>query len=265
MELIDTHSHLYDGAFDGEREAVMQRAAEAGVGRMLLPAIDSESHGALFSLAEAYPGVCLPMMGLHPTSVNDNPRWREELDLVERYLASPPEEIAKFYGVGEVGLDLYWSGEWASEQAEAFERHIELALHYGLPLAVHTRAAWPEMLATLGRFRARGLRGVMHAYSGGWNEYVKIKDYGDFLLGIGGVVTYKNSGLADLLRRVPVGDIVLETDCPYLTPVPMRGKRNEGAYLIYICDRVAEIYGISPQEVAEATTRNAERMFGIGN
>ena len=263
LRLIDTHSHLYDGAFDEDREAVMQRAAEAAVGRMVLPAIDSESHGALFGLAAAHPGVCLPMMGLHPTSVNDNLRWREELELVERYLAEPPEGIAKFYGVGEVGLDLYWSKEWAGEQAEAFERQIELALRYGLPLAVHTRAAWPEMLAMLGRFRARGLRGVMHAYSGEWNEYVKIKDYGDFLFGIGGVVTYKNSGLADLLRRMPIDDIVLETDCPYLTPVPMRGKRNESSYLTYICMRVAEIYSMLPEEVAEATTLNAERIFGI--
>ncbi len=261
--LTDTHSHLYDAAFDGDREAVMQRAAEAGVGRIMLPAIDSESHGALFDLAAAYPGVCLAMMGLHPTSVNDNPRWREELDLVERYLESPPAEVGKFHGVGEIGIDLYWSKEWLAEQEEAFERQIELALKHGLPIAVHTRAAWPEMLAVLGRFRTRGLRGVMHAYSGEWEEYVKIKDCGDFLLGIGGVVTYKNSGLADLLRHVPLGDIVLETDCPYLSPVPMRGKRNESGYLTYICGRAAEIYGITPEEIAEATTRNAERMFGM--
>lgn len=263
MELIDTHSHLYDAAFDADRERTLERAVAAGVRGILLPAIDSESHTALFDLARAHQDVCRPMMGLHPTSVNDNPRWREELELVERYLQSPPGGIAKFYGVGEVGLDLYWSKEWAAQQSEAFEMQIELALKYGLPLAVHTRAAWPEMLAMLGRFRGRGLRGVMHAYSGEYGEYAKIRDYGDFLFGIGGVVTYKNSGLAEVLRRIPVGDIVLETDCPYLTPVPLRGKRNESSYITYICNVVAEVYGMLPEEVAGVTTRNAERMFAI--
>ena len=263
MNLIDTHSHLYDRAFDGDRAEAVGRALGAGVRKILLPAIDSESHEALFGLARTYPGVCFPMMGLHPTSVNDNPRWRQELEAVGKYLQAPPEGIGRFCAVGEVGIDLYWSKEWAREQMEAFERQIELSLEHGLPLVIHTRAAWKEMAEMLGRFRGKGLRGVMHAYSGEYGEYRQIKEYGDFLFGIGGVVTYKNSGLAEVLGRMSVEDIVLETDCPYLTPVPFRGKRNESSYITYIRDKVAEIYRMPAEEVAEVTTRNAGRMFGV--
>lgn len=263
MNLIDTHSHLYDAAFDGDREQALKRAFEAGVRKILMPAIDSGSHEAMFGLARAQAGVCVPMMGLHPTSVNDNSEWVRELELVERYLEETPEGVGRFCAVGEVGLDLYWSRDWAAQQIEAFERQIDLSVRYGLPLVIHTREAWGEMVETLNRFRDKGLRGVMHAYSGEYGEYVKVKDCGDFMFGIGGVVTYKKSGLAEVVKRMDLSDIVLETDCPYLTPVPFRGKRNESGYLTYICEKVAEIYRISREEVAEATTSNAQRMFGV--
>ncbi len=261
MIMIDTHSHLYDEAFASDLDAVMARGREAGVTRVLLPAIDSTSHGALFAAAGAYPGECLPMMGLHPTSVNDNPAWRAELETVEKLLAAPPVE--RFWGVGEIGLDLHWSKDFLREQTEAFHVQVELALRHDLPVAIHTRDAWPEMRAALGRWRGRGLRGVMHAFSGGEDDYAAVKEAGDFVFGVGGVVTYKNSSLAALVAHMPLEDLVLETDAPYLAPVPWRGKRNETAYLAEVLHRVAEIRGMDPGAVAAATTANAKRIFGI--
>ena len=236
LQLIDTHSHLYEPEFDTDRAEAMERAAAAGVERLLLPAIDSESHERLFEMCRRWPERCFPMMGLHPTSVNDNPAWRKELALVEKYLENSP--VGNFCAVGEIGLDFYWSNDFRAEQTEAFERQIELALQYNLPIAVHTRSAWTEMCEVIERFRGRGL-----------------------LFGIGGVVTFKKSPLAEVVREIPLEKLVLETDCPYLTPVPFRGQRNESAYVRYICDKIAEIKGITPEQVASQTTANAERMF----
>ena len=262
MKLTDTHSHLYDEAFDRDREEALARAAAEGVGQLLLPAIDSESHERLFGLCRRHPQRCIPMMGLHPTSVNDNPRWRDELALVESYLRTPPEGIAGFCAVGEIGLDLYWSRDFREEQAEAFRRQIDLSLQYGLPIAVHTRDAWPETVAIMREYRGRGVRGVFHAYSDGIETYRKLKECGDFVFGIGGVVTFKKSRLAEVADEMELRDLVLETDCPYLTPAPHRGERNESAWVRYVCEKVAQIKGLTPEEVAEATTANAERMFG---
>lgn len=203
------------------------------------------------------------MMGLHPTSVNGNPRWREELDRVERLLQEPPAGIPPFCAVGEIGLDLYWSRDYRAEQTEAFRRQIELALAIGLPVAVHTREAWPETLALLDDYRGRGLRGVFHAFSESPETYRALKETGDFLFGIGGVVTFKKSRLADTVRAMELDDLVLETDAPYLTPAPHRGRRNEPAYVRYVCEKVAALKGLSPEEVAAATTRNAARLFGL--
>ena len=261
--LIDTHSHIYDEAFDEDRDEVIRRAMDNGVGKIVLPAIDGESYESLFRTVLRYPDICYPLMGLHPTSVNDNPRFREELDMVEKYLSSPPEGIDRFCGVGEIGLDLYWSQQWIEEQKEAFSSQIELALKYDLPIVVHTRNAWREMEDVLKAYKGRGLRGIMHSYSGEYGEYTAIKECGDFLFGIGGVVTYKNSGIAETLPRMSVEDIVLETDSPYLPPVPYRGKRNESGYLMLICQKIAEIYGVGRGEIARITTDNALRMFGI--
>ena len=263
MLLTDTHSHLYDTAFDDDRRQAMNRAMVAGVDRLFLPAIDSESHEALFDLCRAYPDRCFPMMGLHPTSVNDQPDYEAELTLVERYLKQPPEGITRFCAIGEVGLDFYWSREHVAEQIDAFERQIEWSLQYRLPLVIHTRAAEEQMVALLRKYRGSGLRGVMHAFTGSYADYRAIRECGEFVFGIGGVVTYKNSGLADLLTRMSPADLVLETDCPYLTPVPFRGKRNESAYLRYTCLRMAELLGMPEAEVARITTENSRRIFGI--
>ena len=262
MKLTDTHSHLYEPEFDQDREEALARAAEAGVQRLLLPAIDSASHERLFDLCRRHPLQCVPMMGLHPTSVNDNPRWREELALAEHYLASPPEGVARFCAVGEIGLDLYWSRDYRQEQYEAFRRQIDLSLAYGLPIAVHTRDAWPETAELMRTYRGRGVRGVFHAFSDSAETYRELKNYGDFAFGIGGVVTFRKSKLADVVREMDLCDIVLETDCPYLTPIPHRGERNESAYVRFVCEKVAELKGLTPEEVATATTANAERIFG---
>lgn len=265
MRLIDTHSHLYSEEFDEDRAEALLRAREAGVERLLLPAIDSLSHERLFALVRGE-GECRAMMGLHPTSVNDNPRWREELALVEHYLAEPPQGV-EFCAVGEIGLDYYWSQEWVAEQREAFVGQCRLAARLDMPVAIHTRAAWEDMCELLeaecrcAESRGERLRGVLHAYSEDVNTYRRLRACGDWLFGVGGVVTYKKSLLAEVVRDMALEDMVLETDCPYLTPVPHRGKRNESAYVKYVCEKVAEIKGVSAEEVAEVTSRNARRMF----
>ncbi len=266
MELIDTHSHLYAEEFDADRAEALARLRERGVTRLLLPAIDSASHGRMFALAAAEPGLCRPMMGLHPTSVNDNPRWREELAEAERYLLEPPRGV-RFCAVGEIGLDYYWSDVFKAEQREAFIAQCRLAARLDLPVAIHTRAAWDDMCdileAETARAEGRGerLRGVLHAFSEDAGIYRRLCACGDFLFGIGGVVTYKKSIVAATVPAMSPDRMVLETDCPYLTPVPHRGRRNESAYVSHVCDKVAELLGLSSEAVAEATSANARRMF----
>lgn len=263
MFLIDTHSHLYEPEFDADREQALDRAVECGVRQLLLPAIDAQSHERLFDLCRRHPDRCIPMMGLHPTSINDSPNWREELDRVERLLKNPPEGIRRFCAVGEIGLDFYWSAEFRDRQIEALRRQFRLALDCGLPVAVHTRSAWPEMIALVEEFRGSGLRGVFHAFGEDAATYERLKSCGDFLFGIGGVVTFKKSRLADTVQEMDLADLVLETDCPYLTPAPRRGERNESAYIVHICEKIAGIKGLAPETVAAATTANAERMFNL--
>jgi TatD DNase family protein len=274
MQLIDTHAHIYAEEFDSDRAEVVARAAEAGVVVMVLPAIDGESNERMFELSRALPNA-YPFIGLHPTSVNDNPRWREELEEVERLLkacngggstapiGSPERPVERFYGVGEVGLDFYWSSDFVAEQTECFHRQVELAIEYDLPLIVHTRSAWDEMLALLEEYKGRA-RGVLHAFGEGVPTYERIKALGGFAVGIGGVSTYKKSPLAESIPHIDLEDILLETDSPYLTPVPFRGKRNEPAYVAYVCARVAELKGLTAEQVAEQTTLNAKRVLGLG-
>lgn len=269
MNLIDTHSHLYEPEFDADREEALARAFDAGVGLLLLPAIDAASDERLFALCRRHPDRCLPMMGLHPTSVNDNPRWREELARVARCLDNPPEGVPPFCAVGEIGLDYYWDDRFAAEQIEAFTAQCRLAAARDLPVAIHTRAAWNDMRRIVGQeaeaARARGerLRGVFHAFSEDADTYRALRGAGDFLFGIGGVVTFKKSKVAETVREMVLDEIVLETDCPYLTPVPHRGERNESAYVRLVCEKIAQIKGLDPEEVAAATTANAARMFGL--
>lgn len=261
MLLIDTHTHLYDEQFAADRESVVERAREAGVGILLSPAIDRESYEAMFDFTRRYPG-CYAMMGLHPTSVNDNPHWQEDLAEVERYLTAPPRGI-RFVGVGEIGLDFYWSRESVSEQLEALRVQIEWALRYDLPVVLHTREAWDEMCDLLESYRGRGLRGILHSFSGTADHYERMKRLGGFLFGVGGPVTYKKSAIAALLPRMELSELVLETDAPYLPPVPHRGQRNESAYLPLIARRVAELKGVETEEVAETTSRQAAALFGL--
>ena len=266
MKLIDTHSHIYAEEFDGDREEVLARARAEGVGKLLLPAIDAESDERMFDLARAEAGYCYAMMGLHPTSVNDNPRWREELQRVERYFAAPPAGV-EFCAVGEIGLDYYWSEDFKAEQREAFVEQCRLAVRLDLPVVIHTRSAWDDMCDILEAETARAkesggrLRGVLHAFSEDAATYERLRSCGDFLFGIGGVVTFKKSSVAAAVEQMTLEDIVLETDCPYLTPVPYRGRRNESAYVRYVCEKIAEIKGLTADEVARITTANAERMF----
>lgn len=260
LQLIDTHSHIYEPEFDEDREEVIARARQAGVEQILLPAIDHDSHPRMLALAVEHADICLPMMGLHPTSVNDNPRWREELAEVDSYLASPPEGV-RFVGVGEIGLDLYWSQDYREEQMEAFEQQCRMALRYDLPIAVHTRNAYNEMAEVIEGFRGTGLRGVFHAFGEDVAMYERLRQMGDFKFGIGGVCTYKKAQIAMTLADMALEDIVLETDCPYLTPVPYRGKRNESAYVEYVCRRIAEIKSLTAEEVARVSTATARKLF----
>lgn len=263
--MIDTHSHIYEPEFDADRAEAVGRALAAGVETMLLPAIDAASDERMFAACREFPDAVRPMMGLHPTSVNDNPSWRDELARVERYLLAPPQGIGGFCGVGEIGLDFYWSDAFRREQTEAFVAQVELSIKYGLPIAVHTRSAWAEMREIMRTFAGRGVKGVFHAFSDSAECYEELRTLGDFVFGIGGVVTFKKSPLVEVVRRMSIDDMVLETDCPYLTPVPHRGERNESSYVRFVCDKIAEIKGMTSAEVAARTTANAERIFGSKN
>ena len=263
-EYIDTHAHVYEPEFDADRDCVMERAARAGVRRLLLPAIDGESYERMFGMCRRYPERCFQMMGLHPTSVNENPRWEQDLTRVRELLKEPP---VRFCGVGEIGLDYYWSTDFRDEQREAFVRQVEWSLEFGLPVAVHVRDAWDDTVDIVRGFAGRGVRGVFHAFSGTVEHLQELRGCGDFIFGIGGTVTFRKSRVADVVREMELSEIVLETDCPYLTPVPHRGERNEPAYIPFVAARIAEIKGVAVEEVAAATTKTAEKCFqlGIGN
>ena len=261
--LIDTHSHIYDEAFDDDRKEVVERARQGGVEHIILPAIDGESNERLFEMCREYGDYVVPLMGLHPTSVNDNPRWREELADVERLLANPPQGIERFYGVGEIGLDLYWSRDWQAEQVEAFKAQVELALKHNLPIVVHTRDAWAEMAEIIEEYAGCGLKGIFHAFSADVEMYERLRKAGDFVFGIGGVVTFKKSALAEVVKSMRLEDLVVETDAPYLTPVPHRGTRNESLYVRYVAQKIAELKGADYEVVAKQTTSNAKRIFNL--
>lgn len=259
--IIDTHSHIYDEAFKNDLNEVIVRAQSAGVEQIVLPGIDSTYNEHLFGLARTNPDFFLPMVGLHPTSVNDNKHWREELELLEQLLKNPPVE--RIYGIGEIGLDLYWSKDWQKEQSEAFVFQMELALNHNLPVVIHTRDAWEQMCQVMEGFRGRGVRAIMHAFAGSEQDYLRLKECGEVVFGIGGVVTYKKSAIAALLPKMNLDDIVLETDAPYLTPAPYRGKRNESSYIIYVRDKIAEIMGVESTEVEARTTANAKQILDL--
>lgn len=253
--LIDTHAHIYSEDFMPDVDEVLQRAYDNDVKKIILPNIDSGSVKRLLDLADAYPHLCYPLMGLHPTSVAAD--YHEELEAVEYWL-----EKRKFYGVGEIGIDLYWDRSFLKEQQDAFRHQIKLAKSYQLPIVIHHRDSFDETYSIIQEEQDGNLRGIFHCFTGNEEEAQKITDLG-FMLGIGGVVTFKNSNLPEVLKIVPLKNLVIETDAPYLTPMPKRGKRNESAYLVYVAQTVAKIYDISVNQVAEITTDNARNLFGI--
>lgn len=255
IEFVDTHTHLFCKEFDEDRAAVVERALAAGVRRLCLPSINAETLPSLMAMCDSHPGVCYPMIGLHPTDVTAD--YSCSLQRMEELLRSDK----RFIAVGEVGLDFYWSDEFRREQFDAFEAQIEWARNMCLPLVIHSRNAFNELADVMEKHCSAGLRGVFHCFSGSADEAARLLSYEGFFLGIGGVLTYKKSTLPAVLANVPLERIVLETDSPYLSPVPFRGKRNESAYIPYIAAVLADIYGCTAEYVAEITTANAMRLF----
>ena len=253
MKLIDTHTHLYLHDFADDIGDVLRRAFIEGVENFYLPSIDSHETDEMLLLEKKYPNKCFAMMGLHPCSVKEN--YKTELLHVHDFLAK-----RNFIAIGEVGLDFYWDTTFTSQQYECFHQQIEWALQYNLPLVIHTRNAMQPTIDTVKEYTHKGLNGIFHCFSGSYQNAVDIINAG-FLLGIGGVVTYKNAGVAEAIKDIDLSYIVLETDSPYLTPVPFRGKRNESSYIKYVVKKLAEIKNISEEEVAAVTTANAEKIF----
>lgn len=255
MIFIDTHTHLYLEEFDIDRDEMIQRALENGIKYLLLPNIDTTSIDGLFELCSKYPENCFPMLGLHPTSVDEN--YRNELDKIEKAFTKN-----KYCAIGEAGIDLYWDKTYKKEQENAFRIQIEMSLNQDLPLVIHSRESFDEIFTILEDYRHKGLKGVFHCFIGSKEQ----ADYAiglGFKLGIGGVVTFKNSGLNKVVSQIDLSHIILETDSPFLTPTPFRGKRNESAYIKIIAEKIAELKNINLDTVATITTANAIELFKL--
>lgn len=255
IEFVDTHTHLFEPEFQEDREAVVQRAVSSGVKGLCLPCIREDSIDSIADMCDSHPGVCYGMLGLHPTELPQD--YSAALDRMHARLLSD----SRFIAIGEVGLDFYWDSSRKAEQIDAFRRQIEWSVETGLPLAIHSRNAFDDLYAIMEAYRPKGLTGVFHCFSGSEEEARKLLSFDGFYLGIGGVVTYKKSSLPELLRSVPLERVVLETDSPYLAPVPYRGRRNESSYIPHIAEKLSEIYGVSVGKVAEVTTENAYSLF----
>lgn len=255
--LIDTHSHLFLEEFTEDLPQVMERARNAGISYIFMPNIDSTTIDSMMSVCNAYSGFCYPMIGLHPTSVNES--YERELAIVYERLSAPNNFIA----IGEIGLDLYWDKTFLKEQLVAFEKQIEWALEFNLPIVIHSREAFDYIYKVMEPYKNTALSGVFHSFTGTQEEADRLLEFEGFMLGINGVVTFKKSTLPETLLTVPLERIVLETDSPYLTPVPNRGKRNESAYVKDTLNKVAEIYRMTDEYVAEVTSENALKVFGI--
>jgi len=256
MILTDTHTHLYSEQFKDDIDVVVQNSIDKGITRLFLPNIDSTSIEGMMALGVKYPDNCFPMMGLHPTSVGEN--YKEELALLENWMNKQ-----KFYAIGEIGIDLYWDKSFLQQQQEAFRFQIELAKKYNLPFVIHCRDAFDEIFEILDELNDDKMRGIFHCFTGTIEQANHIINYGDFKIGIGGVVTFKNSGLDKVVEQIDLKYLVLETDSPYLAPAPFRGKRNESTYLYTIAEKVADIYNIPIEEVAKMTTENSKEVFGF--
>lgn len=254
MSLIDTHSHIYLPEFDADRVAMLERAEKEGVTRILMPAIDSGTHTAMLQLEKDHPSLCQAMMGVHPCSVREN--YADELKTAREWLEKRP-----FKAVGEIGLDFYWDKTFTKEQYSAFHEQLSWALHYDLPIVIHSRNSIDECIEVVIENQNGKLKGVFHCFSGNAEQAKKVIALG-FYLGIGGVLTFKNSGLDKVMEEVSMEHVLLETDAPYLAPVPFRGKRNEPAYLKYVVEKLVSIKKIDAKEIASITTINAEKLFG---
>ncbi|MBI9055613.1 MAG: TatD family hydrolase [Bacteroidales bacterium] len=255
MQFIDTHTHLYLPEFDSDRDQVVLNAQREGVEKLLFPNVDSTTISGLLELNRKYPEYCLPMIGLHPTSVKED--FNSELKIVENFLADN-----KAYAIGEIGIDLYWDKTFIKEQEIAFRYQISLAKKYDLPVVIHARDSFNEIFKIMEELIDDKLTGVFHAFTGNEEQAKRITEWG-FKIGLGGILTFKNSGLDKVVNNIDINHIVLETDSPYLAPVPKRGKRNESSYIIYIAQKLAEIKKISVSEVAQVTTKNAKGLFRL--
>ena len=256
MPIIDTHAHIYATQFNDDRDAMIQRAFEARVNTILMPNIDIDSITPMLAIEDSYPGKCISMMGLHPTSVDEN--YKDQLKIMEAWF-----EKRKFCAVGEVGIDLYWDKTFLSQQIDAFKTQILWAKKYQLPIVMHVRDAFDEIFQVLDSVSLDGITGVFHSFSGNADQAQKALDYGCFKLGISGVVTFKNANLGDVIKKHGLNHLVLETDAPYLTPLPFRGKRNEPSYLKYVTVKLAELFETGQEEVEEITTQNALKLFNL--
>ena len=255
MMMIDTHSHIYLPEFDPDRQLMLERAEKAGIRQILMPAIDSSTHEVMLKLEAEQPVTCIAMMGLHPCSVKEN--YRDELRIVRNFL-----EKRSFKAVGEIGLDFFWDKTFVAEQYLAFHEQIEWALQYDIPIVIHSRESIDDCIKVVAEHQKGKLKGVFHCFSGNEIQANQVIDLG-FYLGIGGVVTFKNAGLDKVMRSVLVENVVLETDAPYLAPMPFRGKRNEPSYLAYVLKKLSDIKGVSEEKIALTTTENAKKLFQI--
>jgi TatD DNase family protein len=256
QKLIDTHAHLYLSEFESDRVAMLERARNEGVEKIYLPAIDAAAHDSMIALENSF-SACRAMMGVHPCSVKAN--YQEELAVAKSWW-----DKRSFVAVGEIGLDFYWDRSFEKEQYIAFRTQIDWALEKKVPIVIHSRQSTLACVEVLKEYKQIGLTGIFHCFSGSIEEAQEIIKLG-FLLGIGGVLTYKNAGVAAVVEKLPLEHIVLETDAPYLTPVPHRGKRNESAYIRIIAEKIAALKGVSTDEVAEKTTQNAEKLFALND
>ncbi|MDB2648035.1 TatD family hydrolase [Flavobacteriaceae bacterium] len=255
MNIIDTHTHLYVKQFKEDIDIVIQRSIDKGINKFIFPAIDSSHFNDMHNLKDKYPDNIYLMSGLHPTDVKED--FKDELEFVVNSL-----NTHDYVAIGEIGIDLYWDKSFLNEQQEAFEFQIRLAIKHDLPIVIHCRDAFDEIFEILDKENCPKLRGVFHCFTGTLEQAKRAIDL-DFVLGIGGVVTFKNGGIDKFLNQIDLKHIVIETDSPYLAPVPFRGKRNESSYIIHVVEKLSEIYGLSKEEIAHITTKNAEKVFAL--
>lgn len=256
MTFIDTHSHIYLPEFDQDQAEIVEKALAKGVKKILLPNVDSSTINSMLDICKSFPDTCYPMMGLHPTSVKEN--VEEELAIVEKLLKEND-----FIAIGEIGIDLYWDKSFLAEQEEAFRFQIALAKKYKLPIVIHSRDSFDELFSILDKNLNSDLKGVFHCFTGTEKQAQKIINEYGFKLGIGGVLTFKNSGLADQIKNIGIEHLILETDAPYLAPIPYRGKRNQPSYIPLIAQKLAAVKSVSLAEIAKITTQNAKELFNL--